>query len=66
MNSGSTMGFLFDNRKFLASVVKVLGVIISEGGIDNQKITINVQGNTISGDANFLNDLKLKAGRYSA
>ena len=59
MNSGNSLQFLFTNQSFLVKVLHVLEQIIINGGVGKQNVVINIHGNTISGNANMLNDLKL-------
>ena len=59
MNSGSNLQFVISNKSFLDKVLQVLELIIIEGDIGKQNITINIKGNTISGNAKVLNDLNM-------
>lgn len=59
MNSGSNLQFVISNKNFLDKVLQVLELIIIEGDIGKQNITINIKGNTISGNAKVLNDLNM-------
>ena len=59
MNSGNSLQFIFTNQSFLVKVLHVLEQIIINGGVGKQNVVINVHGNTITGNANMLNDLKL-------
>ncbi len=59
MNSGSNLQFVISNKSFLDKVLQVLELIIIEGDIGKQNITINIKGNKISGNAKVLNDLNM-------
>ena len=59
MNSGNDFQFIIDNKQFLNQVLKVLELIIIDGGVGQQNVTINIRGNKITGNASVLNDLRL-------
>ena len=57
MNSGDKLSLLFTDQSFLTKVLHVLEKIIAEGGIGENKISIDLSGSNISGDAQILNNL---------
>ena len=59
MNSGNNLQFIIKNKEFLQKVLHVLEEIIIHGGVGKQNVTINIRGNTITGNAQVLNDLDL-------
>lgn len=59
VNSGHTFQIVFSDRNFLKKILEILEVIIREGGIGNNSISINVKDCKIDGDARILNDLKM-------
>lgn len=59
VNSGHTFQIVFSDRDFLKRILEILEVIIREGGIGNNSISINVKDCTIGGDAQILNDLNM-------
>ena len=59
VNSGHTFQIVFSDRNFLKKILEILEVIIREGGIGNNSISINVKDCKIDGDAHILNDLKM-------
>ena len=59
MNSGHSLQFLVNNENFLNQVLKVLEQIIIDGGVGKQKVSINIQGCQITGNAKVLNDFNL-------
>lgn len=59
MNSGNDFQFIIDNKQFLNQVLKVLELIIIDGGVGQQNVTINIRGNKITGNVSALNDLRL-------
>lgn len=60
MNSGNTFQILVNDKDFLNEILKVLEQIIADGGIEQQKLSININDCTITGNAKVLNDLELK------
>lgn len=59
MNSGNSLQFIIKNKEFLQKVLHVLEEIIIHGGVGKQNVTINIRGNTITGNAQVLNDMDL-------
>lgn len=59
VNSGHTFQIIFSDRDFLKEILEILEIIIREGGIGNNSISINVKDCRIGGDAHILNDLKM-------
>lgn len=59
MNSGNHLQFMVNNKEFLNKILNVLEQIIIEGGVGNQKVSINIQGCQITGNAKVLNDINL-------
>ncbi len=59
MNSGSCFQIVFNDKDFLGKVLTVLEQIIIDGGVGQQDVFININGCTISGNANVLSDFKL-------
>lgn len=64
LNSGLNFRLLFGNRGFLDDVLKVLSKIITEGGIGDQNLSIDIYGCEFSGNAQVLNGLNV-SGRCS-
>lgn len=64
LNSGLNFRLLFGNRGFLDDVLKVLSKIITEGGIGDQNLSIDIYGCEFSGNAQVLNGLDV-SGRCS-
>ncbi len=59
MNSGIGFKIVFKDKVFLVKVLTVLEQIIINGGVGQQDVFININGCSISGNANVLSDLKL-------
>lgn len=59
MNSGHQLQFMVSNKKFLNQILKVLERIIIDGGVGNQRVSINIEGCQITGNAKVLNDVNL-------
>lgn len=59
MNSGDQLSFLFDNKDFLLEVLDLLETIITEGGIGEQNINIDMHGCSISDNAHVFTDSKI-------
>lgn len=60
MNSGVQFRIYVDDKEFLSEILAVLEEIIAEDIIEQQKISININDCTITGNAKVLNDLELK------
>lgn len=58
-NSGDTFYILIMDEMFLNTILNVLEKIISDGGVGNQQVLINIQDSTITGNARVLEDLKI-------
>lgn len=63
MNSGMNFNLLFGNKAFLRDVLTVLEKIITEGGIGDHNLNIDIYGCKFSGNAQVLNGLNLSEGR---
>jgi hypothetical protein len=59
MNSGNNLRFIINNKEFLNKILQVLELIIIEGGIGNQKVSIDMRGCKFEGNASVLNDLNI-------
>lgn len=59
MNSGNDFQFIVNNKAFLNEILRVLELIIIDGGVGQQNVSINMQGCQITGNAKVLNDLNL-------
>ena len=62
LNSGLNFNLLFGNRAFLEDVLKVLEKIITEGGIGDRNLSIDIYGCKFSGNAQVLNGLNISEG----
>lgn len=62
MNSGLNFNLLFGNRAFLEDVLKVLEKIITEGGIGDHNLSIDIYGCKFSGNSQVLNGLNISEG----
>jgi len=59
MNSGNTLRFIINDKDFLDKILQVLELIIIEGGVGKQNVSIDMRGCKISGSAHVLNDLNI-------
>lgn len=59
MNSGNSLCFLVNNKKFLNEILEILKQIIIEGGVGKQNVSINLKGCEITGNAKVLNDFDI-------
>lgn len=59
MNSGNGLCFIVSNKKFLKEILEILKQIIIEGGVGKQKVSINLKGCKITGNAKVLNDFDI-------
>lgn len=59
VNSGNLFRIYIDDKDFLNEVLQVLEQIIAEGSIGQQKVSININDCTITGNAKVLNDLNI-------
>ena len=59
MNSGNSLCFLVNNKKFLNEILEILKQIIIEGGVGKQNVSINLKGCKITGNAKVLNDFDI-------
>lgn len=64
MNSGNSLSIVVNDEKFLQKIIKVLGAIITKGGVGNKTVNISLDNNefNVSGDgnANILNNLHIE------
>lgn len=59
MNSGMNFNLLFGDKGFLEDVLKVLEKIITEGGIGDHNLSIDIYGCEFSGNSQVLNGLNI-------
>lgn len=59
MNSGNHLQFIVRDKSFLNKILKVLELIIIDGGVGKQNVSINIQGCQITGNAKVLSDFNL-------
>lgn len=59
MNSGNSLCFIVSDKKFLKKILEILKQIIIEGGVGKQKVSINLKGCKITGNARVLNDFDI-------
>lgn len=62
MNSGLNFNLLFGNKGFLEDVLKVLEKIITEGGIGDHNLSIDIYGCKFSGNSQVLSGLNISEG----
>lgn len=60
LNSGTSLCIQIKDLEFLKRVLNVLEEIIIKGGVEGNKILINISDSSIGGDLKMLNDVKLK------
>lgn len=64
MNSGNSLSIVVNDEEFLQKIIKVLGAIITKGGVGNKTVNISLDNNefNVSGDgnANILNNLHIE------
>lgn len=65
LNSGLTLKLLFGDKAFLEDVLRVLEKIITEGGIGDNNLNIDIFGCKFSGNAQVLNGLNISEGKIT-